>query len=36
MIQKKAFDIRFKAPGWARRLLGLPAKSVAGPDCVKT
>ena len=30
MIQKNAFDIRFKAPGWARRPLGLPAKSVKG------
>lgn len=31
MIQKNAFDIRFKAPGWAGRLLGLPAKSDTGP-----
>ena len=30
MIQKNAFDIRFKAPGWAGRLLGLPAKSDTG------
>ena len=27
MIQKNAFDIRFKATGWARRLLGLPANT---------
>jgi hypothetical protein len=36
MIQKNAFNIRFKVPGWTRRLLGLPAKSVKGSKAALT